>query len=680
MQSEANEKAVFYVSPEGNDAWSGLLPEPNAHATDGPFATLPAAQTATRQARQENAERAVEVFLRGGFYELEHSLNFTSEDTGPQLKPSQTPVAIPVTWKASPGEKPVVSGGRRITGFTAGKLNGKTVWTADVPKVKTEGWYFRQLWVNGSRRLRPVLPREGEYQVETVLDANYEGTHGQTIRKGATRFGFAEGDFDANWRNLQDVEVAVTTLWMGARMNVASVDMKERIVTLDRNSGVRLTRDHTRDGADYTIENVFEALQQPGQWYLDRAECKLYYIPLEGEIIDTAEIVAPRLSRILEIQGTGNRKAGGIRFEGITFAHSEWTPPADSSVCNQAAIDVPGAVQLSDAYYCDFIDCNFVHLGSYAIQLERETNDIAIRACTITDLAAGGVKIWHDCRKNIVADCEISDGGHTYPAAVGVLIGQASGNQVIHNNIHDFYYTGVSVGWRWGYAEGNAYGNVIEYNHIHNLGKRKLSDMGGIYCLGVQPGTRLRYNLIHDITSRTYGGWALYTDEGSSYILLENNVCYDTDRQGFHQHYGRENIIRNNIFAFGAESQMAYTRVEPHVGFTFERNIVVSNGKPMWQNDYRAGSRQIITDNNLYWDVASPQPVMNVYRDETGEVRLTIKQWQALGYDTNSIIADPRFADLSARDFTLSPDSPAFKVGFLPIDMTKVEPRVGKKD
>jgi parallel beta-helix repeat protein len=265
---------------------------------------------------------------------------------------------------------------------------------------------------------------------------------------------------------------------------------------------------------------------------------------------------------------------------------------------------------------------------------------------------------------NVITDNNIHDLGRVYPAAVGIWVGQSSNNTLAHNHIHDLYYTAISVGWTWGYAANQCKGNKIEFNHLHDIGKNMLSDMGGIYTLGVQPGTVIRNNLIHDVYSFTYGGWGIYPDEGSSNMVIENNIVYRTKSAGFHQHYGRENIVRNNVFAFGKEFQVMRSRAEPHVSFTFENNIVYFDEGRLLGSNWTGD--QFRMEKNVYWD------------SRGGEMNFSGRswqQWQQEGHDGGSRVRDPLFVNAGSYDFRLKAESPALKMGFQQIDMSSVGPR-----
>ena len=656
---------VMYVALGGNDRWSGGLAEPNQNGTDGPLATVRGAQKKLRRLIRDGLDAPVRVVLRGGTHFQSSPLVFTPVDGGAEAKEYPHAIAsspITVTWSAYPGETPVISGGKQITGWSEAEINGHRAWVASMPAVRRGAWYFQQLWVNGERRMRPRLPKEGLYRIERLVGVPKNSPYNQ----GQDRFVYAKGDIGPDWHNLEDIEVVALSYWTESRLWIKEVNRRRRLVSFDRRSSKRLSDDFDASRpTQYYVENVFEALE-PGQWYLDRQEGKLYYLPLRGEEPDTAEVIAPKLTELVRVEGK-SKPVTQLHFDGIAFSHNQWDLPPDKSNVGQASNEIPGAVVLKNAQSCTFQRCAFTHLGSYGVELLDGCRDVDLIGCDVADLGAGGVKIWHGCRRNTISDCEIGDGGILYPSAVGLLVGRSSGNRLVHNHIHDFYYTGISVGWCWGYAESEAYGNIVEYNHVHDIGRGMLSDMGGIYTLGVSPGTRIRYNVFHDITSRGYGGWAIYTDEGSTDILIENNLAYRTNCSAFHQHYGRNNVIQNNIWAFGRQEQLALTRLEQHCSFVFRHNIVYfDQGELFGSGLKRATPAHVVIDSNLYWHARGK-------KFRVGD--RTLRQWQQEGLDRNSLIADPGFVAPERDDFRLKKGSPALKIGFRPFELTNVGPR-----
>ncbi|MBC7287665.1 MAG: right-handed parallel beta-helix repeat-containing protein, partial [Armatimonadetes bacterium] len=423
----------------------------------------------------------------------------------------------------------------------------------------------------------------------------------------------------------------------------------------------------------YFVENFREALDQSGEWYLDRREGRLYYWPLPGEDMGKVTVVAPYLRHIVELRGEPEigLPVEHVHFRDLSFQHADWVFEREDECDGQAAYFLDAAVYATGAKNCLFEGCEIAHVGEYGIWLSEGCRDNRIVQCHIHDLGGGGVKIGEplnregdrEAGRNAVDNCFIHDGGHVFPAGVGVWIGRSSYNQVTHNEICDFYYTGISVGWCWGYAATTAHDNIVEYNHIHHIGLGVLSDMGGIYTLGRSPGTRLRYNLIHDIYMFLYGAGGIYPDEGSSNILIENNICYDTATGGFTQHYGRDNMVRNNIFAYSQGPQLVLGRAEPeYCPFEFVQNIAYSTTGQMCNATWGAAPL-LKADYNCYWDT--------VQRMDLEIGRWFWEEWVEMGKDVHSVVADPLFVDAEHRDFRLRPDSPALKLGFKPIDMSR---------
>lgn len=651
-------KADFFVAPGGSDRWSGRLPNADAKKTDGPFATVDRARRAVAALREAEPARKtpVSVLLRGGTYELKRTLTFGAADSGSE--------ASPTIYAAYPGEQPVLSGGSEIAGWRT--LAGGH-WQADLPDVKQGKWAFTQLFVDGQRRYRPRLPEKGYFHIARDVPAAGKA-------KGHDRFGFRAGDVRADWHNLDDVEIFAFHQWAGSRLRIARIDANSHTVTFTGPTCSKSYWAALRKGQRYLAINVREALSQPGQWYLDRKAGTLTYVPRKGETPAKCRVAAPRLAQLLVLRGDARAKrfVQHVHFRGLVFAHTNWTMPPGGNSFPQAEVNQSAAVEATAARHCHIERCAVRHTGGYAVAIGFATRHVELIDCELADLGAGGVKIGTigaprgqrlteetAASNNVVRNCLIAHGGRLHPAGIGVWIGHAHHNRVEHNDICDFYYSSVSVGWVWGYRKSLATHNRIEHNHMHTIGQGVLSDMGGVYTLGVSPGTAVRYNRIHDVRSYSYGGWGLYTDEGSTGIVMENNVVYRTWTGSFHQHYGRENKIRNNILVDSKKWQLQRTRVENHTSFTFERNVVSWKTGPLLNGRWKDGRFEM--DHNVYFNAAG-KPV--------GFAGLTLEQWRKKGKDVHSVIADPQFVAPEKDDYRLKPTSPAFKVGFKPFDIS----------
>jgi parallel beta-helix repeat protein len=659
-------RIVMYVSTEGNDAWSGKLAQSNARHSDGPFATLAAARDAIRNLKAQGPlTRPVTVYVRGGTYTLAEPLVFTVADSGTEK--------TPISYTAYRGETPLLSGGRQITGWE--KAGKGELWQAEVPGVRDGKWYFHQLFVNGERRQRARTPNAGFFRID-----------GGMIQEKPAKFKFHEGDIKQEWAGHEDVDLVLLQAWTVLRAHITKVNASARTVTLSEENAPNVQE----EGAHYWIENSFDALDSPGEWYLDRRTGTLYYWPMPGEDMTRAEVIAPLLTELVRFQGDtrGDSRPGGfafafnpvhdIRLQGLTLSYADWSMPASGYTDAQGGFSLPAAVEASDATSIIIEDSVFKHLGQFAVELGKACKRNRIVGNEMADLGAGGVKIGEPkdpnnydevTSGNIVSDNRIHDVGVVDPGADAVWIGESSGNTIAHNEIFNAYHSGIAVGWTWGYLPTAAHSNLIEFNNIHHIGRGVLGDLGCVYLLGVQPGTVVRNNFCHDVThsDTSYGGWGIYTDEGSSNIVIENNVVFRTQDAGFHQHLGQNNIIRNNIFALGETSQLRRTDEEAGHSFDFEHNIVVWESGTLLDQEWKDNNFHF--DYNLYFYAGSGGSSAIRFGD------LSFKEWQKRGQDIHSIIANPLFVDLQKGDFSLRPDSPALKIGFKAIDLSEVGPR-----
>lgn len=642
--------AVLYVSnaPDASDEASGTAP---VRTSDGraPLRTISAALARAAELRRAGVRQPLTIRLAPGTYELSAPLRLSEEHSGVTL---------------DGGGAAILSGGRALTGWQPDTFNGVPCLSAPVP----DGMRFTDLYANGERAALTRYPAEGFLTPESVENpstALYAGSSWFIARKGDIR----------DFYSFEDCLISYRHFWIDEHSPVASYDPATRRVTMAYRSRFSIAGGpDTPSGLAYVIENTAEAFSRKNDWYFDRAAGRVYYIPRDASVTaETIDAHAPVTDALLTVEGNA-APADGIRIRGITFAWTKsdyaslggTTGGGDSvphaadpqSVCNAG-----GVVTFRNARACSLEDCTLASVGHHAVFIGEAAHAIRVEDCVVRDGGMGAVRI---CGAPADGDPALASSGHTvtrcrftglgrrFSSACGVLIMHASECEVSHCEIADLYYTGVSVGWVWGYAENAAHHNRILKNHIHDLGHGLLSDMGGVYLLGRQPGTVVAGNVIHDVRSAHYGGWALYTDEGSSYITLEGNLCYNVSENCFHQHYGEQNTVRGNIFAFPGQAAVRFTRPETHLSVVFENNLILCGGKPAWaMREAQLASGTVAAHGCRYVGVGEKHVSF-------GGFSLSFDEARVRGFDSDAELLDDPFADAAHYDFRLKKSVPGF--------------------
>ncbi len=650
VRSDAIPKATFFVSTEGDDAWSGQLATPNAEGTDGPFATIPRARDAIREIKAEGEfSKPVTVMVRHGIYFLEDSIAFKPEDSGTE--------ECPITYMAYPGEKPVISGGKQIKG--PWKPYQGEIMVCTIPEVKEGKWYFRQLFVNGERQTRARIPTEDYYFTEEAVDD--------------AAFRYKQGDFQ-RWRNLNDIEVVVFHSWNESRFLVSELDEERRIVKfLDPNARHPIGW-HGAGGANrYYIENVFEGLQHPGDWYLDKHTGELYYWPVDD--IDKLAILAPVLNQLVRFEGgLKERHVQYVNMRGFTFADTDWTLPEKGYPdCGDVGdIVYPSAITLENVRYCAFENNCIRNVGTYALELTGYGNRII--GNDIFDTGGGAIiSRNYDEELNVISYNHIHHCGEVYPSAVGINIDDGGG-MIAHNLIHNISHSGIYTRhWATDHQaqerENQEQGLIIEYNEIYDV-MEKINDGGGLFVR--DSNIIIRNNLIHDVYSYSdrCPGWGIYLGCETRDALVENNIVYRA-REIIHVwYYDRNIIMQNNIFIDGEISQINYQNPGhlSHEKIKLLRNILCYSGAESLL--FRlSGERSLPleSDYNVFFHTGGEELIS---RGAPGYD--SFAEWQQQGLDVHSIVADPLFVDPENDDYSLRPESPAFRLGFKPIDMSTV--------
>ncbi|MBQ8389320.1 MAG: right-handed parallel beta-helix repeat-containing protein [Clostridia bacterium] len=652
--------STLYISQKlGDDGANGLAPASDSEG-NGPLSSLERALELVSELRRSGVERPLTLSLVDDYY-LTSPLTINEK----------------LLTVESFGTQKRIIGGIRVEGWVRGEFNGVPCLCATLPQ-KEGGWDLTDLYVNGERAKVTRYPKTGRLKIAECEDPKAEGA-------------MSIFDHSSTWFKLIPEDVAELGDLTGATINYFHywVDEHSPIDHYDKESGKiymkyrsRFTSSAVYDGKDaaaihYYLTGVASAFGARGEWHFDKKSSTVYYIPENDDVTpESIEAFVPTLDSLIHVEGEDVKLRGleltctkGNYASSLLYASElEKYPERPLLFASdiQSVCGAPGAIIFENASRCSVDGCYIHGVGIHGIEIGKSCDHIRIEGNHICDICAGGIKIeggtaldepsqrTHDCviRKN-----HIHAIGKRYLAGCGVFIMDASDCEIAENEIHDTEYSGISVGWVWGYADSATYGNIIRGNHIYDIGKGNLSDMGGIYLLGKQRGTVVAENRIHGIRRRTYGAWGIYLDEGSSYVTVERNAVYDTEAESLHLHYGSHDTVRNNIFYSEKAPCIAVTKPEEHYQVNFECNLLITKGEPIFFG--KESSPEICFGRNLIWDMTRPCP--QAKRDK-------LFNFFDFPLDLNSnVIADPKFPNIEGGDFTLAPDSPAFKLGFTPL-------------
>ena len=696
--SIAAERADFFVSTDGSDQWSGSLAEPNSDKSDGPFATLQRARDAVRDLKTTKKDDIV-VLIRGGTYRLKQTIVFGLQDSAGDKSS--------IIYAAWPGETPVFTSGHEIKDWVRAseELPGLPVHARGKVLVANVTGQFRTLFDGDG-----LLPR--------ARSAGFIPLKGGS----RNRLHFPAGKVKS-WRNVQDVEIVVRPhhAWIMNILPLKSVDEQSQLAYTSIDATYAMNPLHfLKTTESCWVENALEELDEPGEWVLNSQEGKVYLWPR-----NESPVVAPELTELIRVegkideQGPSDTPVKNLCFRGLTLMHGESYRLEKDDAGLQHDWDMQDKAnslfRLRGVEGCMIEQCRFAHSGSGAIRIDLHGQRNRISGNLIEHMGGAGILLCgygpgtKDVNKNnLVFNNHIHHIGRIYAHSPGIMVWQSGENRVANNLVHHTPYTAIILSGcmtdffaKRGRELGRTLrldelvglpkkptledvrpylhtkNNKIEANEIHHA-METMGDGNAIYIRGSGAGNVIRRNYVHHLVAPMIMQAAIRTDGGQMDTLIAENIIYKCTSQGILSKLN--NRCENNIVADIIAPPRGYylsLREGPLTGATIQRNIFYSSSTtctfidelPARNNrvseDRRGRSlamaKDADTDYNIYYCAAD---------GDLGEQML--EKQRADGIDEHSLAVDPMFKDPANGDFRLQPNSPALKLGFVPIDLSKI--------
>ncbi|WP_083194611.1 right-handed parallel beta-helix repeat-containing protein [Wenyingzhuangia fucanilytica] len=711
--SDSSNKIELYVSVNGNESGVGSI--------ENPFKTIVEAVEVVRELRKKGNKSQATIYLREGRHQIRETLVLGIEDGN--LEEEAMKLSSPyLTFSAYPGEKPVISGGLPVEGWTivsddlfnlSESAKGK-VWVADIPKEIDK---FYTLYDTHGRLNR----------------ARSEGFIPTKMGDKKTVY-FPKGKIK-NWKNIEDVELNIrpSRAWMINMLPLAFVDEENGIAKTKVSATYAMGKlahwVHKKDGNSAWIENTIEALDEPGEWVINSKTRKIYLWPSNVSADGSPEgILAPTTSELIRIEGgidykgSKDKPVKGILFSGITFSHADrrgWVSDEDQLGWGMQhdwdMFDRPtAALRFRGSEGCQVTHCKFINSGGSGIRFDLHAQQNKVTDCEFAYLGEAGILLagYGPGTKDVNHHNEIVNNHIHHFSEItwhspGIWAWQSGHNRIAHNYVHHSGYAGILVtnrvepdrelnneggrtvrhdeipaeviksteetyeNWKVREKYNHARHNIIEYNEITHA-VQLLSDGNCIYISGAGTGNIVRYNYLHDNLEHSMPA-PIRCDDDQHETLIFGNVLYNNYAfSAGIASKGVNDIVNNFIVAPRIAPKFGYISFEwvPVSGAKVHRNIIVSH--PTGGNAYAERPKRGQTTNlpNLLETDMDENLYFN--SQNTNWMNKHFARMRTNNKEKKSLFGDPMFIDVENGNFRFKKGSPAIELGIEPLDVSRM--------